>query len=61
MLRRSMKSQMREANKLGAKYVIIIGENELQQNQAELKDLTTGNQEKVDLDSIVKHMSSLSF
>ena len=61
MLRRSMKSQMREANKLGAKYVIIIGENELQQNQAELKDLTTGNQEKFDLDSIVKHMSSLSF
>ena len=61
MLRRSMKSQMREANKLGAKYVIIIGENELQQNQAELKDLTTGNQEKVGLDSIVKHMSSLSF
>ena len=61
MLRRSMKSQMREANKLGAKYVIIIGENELQQNQFELKDLTTGNQEKVDLDSIVKHMSSLSF
>ena len=61
MLRRSMKSQMREANKLGAKYVIIIGENELQQNQAELKDLTTGNQEKVGLDSIVQHMSSLSF
>ena len=61
MLRRSMKSQMREANKLGAKYVIIIGENELQQNQFELKDLTTGNQEKVGLDSIVKHMSSLSF
>ena len=56
-----MKSQMREANKLGAKYVIIIGENELQQNQVELKDLTTGNQEKVGLDSIVKHMSSLSF
>tara|TARA_B100001250_G_scaffold115661_1_gene98028 strand:+ start:536 stop:1795 length:1260 start_codon:yes stop_codon:yes gene_type:complete len=61
MLRRSMKSQMREANKLGAKYVIIIGENELQQNQAELKDLKTGNQKKVGLDSIVKHMSSLSF
>ena len=49
---------MREANKLGAKYVIIIGENELQQNQFELKDLTTGKQEKVDFGSIVQHMSS---
>jgi histidyl-tRNA synthetase len=52
---------MREANKLGAKYAIIIGDNELQQNRAQLKDLTSGNQETIDMDSIVSHITSLSF
>ena len=52
---------MREANKLGAKYAIIIGENELQQNQAQLKDLANGNQKTINMDSIVSHMTSLSF
>ena len=61
MLRRSMRAQMREANKLGAKYAIIIGDNELQQNRAQLKDLTSGNQEIIDMDSIVSHITSLSF
>ncbi|MBH50520.1 MAG: histidine--tRNA ligase [Candidatus Neomarinimicrobiota bacterium] len=61
MLRRSMRAQMREANKLGAKYAIIIGDNELQQNRAQLKDLTSGNQETIDMDSIVSHITSLSF
>ncbi|MEC9007027.1 MAG: histidine--tRNA ligase [Candidatus Neomarinimicrobiota bacterium] len=61
MLRRSMRAQMREANKLGAKYAIIIGDNELQQNRAQLKDLTSGNQETIDMDSLVSHITSLSF
>ena len=61
MLRRSMRAQMREANKLGAKYAIIIGDNELQQNRAQLKDLTSGNQETIDMDSIVSQITSLSF
>ena len=61
MLRRSIRAQMREANKLGAKYAIIIGENELQQNQAQLKDLANGNQKTINMDSIVSHMTSLSF
>ena len=61
MLRRSMRAQMREANKLGAKYAIIIGENELQQNQVQLKDLVSGKQKTIDMSSIVPHMTSLSF
>jgi len=61
MLRRSMRAQMREANKLGAKYAIIIGENELQQNQVQLKDLLSGKQKTIDMSSIVSHMTSLFF
>ena len=58
-LRRSMKAQMREANKLGAQYAIIIGEDELKDKSVIIKDLSTSNQEKITLDSVQKHMKSL--
>ncbi len=41
---RSLKAQMRQANKLGARYVFIVGESELARGRAPLKDMTTGEQ-----------------
>ncbi len=61
MLRRSMKAQLREANKMGASFAIIIGDNELEKNRVELKDLTSGEQEEISMDSIVSKLKSLSF
>ena len=58
-LRRSIKAQMREANKLGAQYAIIIGEDELKDKSVIIKDLSTSNQEKITLDSVQKYMKSL--
>jgi len=58
-LRRSMKAQMREANKLGAQYAIIIGEDELKDKSVIIKDLSTSNQEKITLNSVQKYMKSL--
>ena len=58
-LRRSMKAQMREANKLGARYAIILGEDELKDKSVIIKDLSTSDQEKIALDSLEKHMKSL--
>ena len=58
-LRRSMKAQMREANKLGVQYAIIIGEDELKDKSVIIKDLSTSNQEKITLDSVQKYMKSL--
>ncbi|MDD5764784.1 MAG: histidine--tRNA ligase [Candidatus Marinimicrobia bacterium] len=43
-LRRSMKAQMREADKKAAKWVVIIGDNEIEKNIVFLKDMTAGNQ-----------------
>ena len=60
-LRRSLKAQMREANKAGARYAILIGDQELESGDAELKDLSTGDQEKIALDKLVDHINSLSF
>jgi len=59
VLRRSIKSQMRDANKLGAKYVIIIGEEELAKNIATIKNLSNSDQEQIPLDSILSHIKSL--
>ena len=50
---------MRDANKLGAKYVIIIGEEELAKNIATIKNLSNGDQEQIPLDSILSHIKSL--
>jgi histidyl-tRNA synthetase len=61
VLRRSLKAQLREANKMSVKYAIIIGDKELESNQLEVKDFLTGNQQKISLNKIVEHMNSLSF
>ena len=61
VLRRSLKAQLREANKMNVKYAIIIGDEELESNQLEVKNFSTGNQQKIELSKNVDHMNSLSF
>lgn len=58
-LRRSMKAQMREANKCGATIAIIIGDKELVTGRAEVKDLSSGDQQKIDIKSLVDHINTL--
>lgn len=50
----SMKSQMRLANKVGAKNVLIIGDDELVKNAAAVKNMETGEQEEIKFESLVK-------
>ena len=49
---RSVKAQMKYANKLGAKYTVIIGENEINENKANIKCMETGEQTEVMLDKV---------
>ena len=58
-LRRSMKAQMREANKCGATIAIIIGDKELVTGRGEVKDLSSGVQQKIDIKSLVDHINTL--
>ncbi|MDH7516459.1 MAG: histidine--tRNA ligase [Bacteroidota bacterium] len=46
---RSLKSQMREANKRGAAYTVIIGSEERERGVVTVKDMTTGMQETMEL------------
>jgi histidyl-tRNA synthetase len=43
----SMKSQMRLADKLQARFVMILGEDELKKESAALKNMQTGDQKEV--------------
>jgi len=56
LLNRSLKAQMREANKRGARLAIIIGENELQKDVAILKDMAKGEQIELPLSEITEYV-----
>ncbi len=46
---RSLKAQMKQANKLGARFAIIIGEEELAAESARLREMATGEETVVSL------------
>jgi histidyl-tRNA synthetase len=47
LLGRSLKAQMREANKLNAEFVFIIGEEELNKGKGTLKKMSDGSQKEI--------------
>jgi histidyl-tRNA synthetase len=49
---RSLKSQMRRADKFNAKSVLIIGDDELTRGKAVLRDMASKQQEEIGLDAI---------
>lgn len=49
---RSVKAQMKYANKIGAQNVVIIGEEELARNLVRIKDMETGEQTEISLEKI---------
>jgi histidyl-tRNA synthetase len=53
---RSLKAQMRRADKFAARYVLIIGEDEQRTGQAILRDMQEGKQEEIPLPSIFEEM-----
>jgi histidyl-tRNA synthetase len=53
---RSLKAQMRRADKFGARSVLIIGEEEQRTGKAILRDMEAGKQEEIPLTSIFEEM-----
>jgi histidyl-tRNA synthetase len=49
---RSLKSQMRRADKLGVRHVLIIGEEEIKKGEAQLRDMTSKEQSILPLESV---------
>jgi len=59
-LRRSMKAQMREANKSGAKFALILGETEMETNSVVLKNLKEGKQEIIQQKNVKDELRKLT-
>ena len=47
---RSLKAQMKYADKIGAKFVVVLGDNELDEKKVNVKNMTTGEQTSLPLD-----------
>ncbi len=56
--RGNMKKRLSRANESGAAFVLIIGDNELEKGEAQLKNLATGEQRAILLDHVAKALLS---
>jgi histidyl-tRNA synthetase len=54
----NMKSRMKRANKIAAKVAVILGDNELDQNVATVKNLASGEQSAIGLDRLADALES---
>ena len=57
---KSLKAQMKYANKCGAKYTVIIGEEELAGGTVRLKDMAQGTEEECGIGEIAQRLTILN-
>lgn len=55
---RKLNKVMQYANQIGAKSITVIGENELQKGQIQLKDMATGERVEINLSQIVSFLQN---
>src|ERR671919_908729 len=57
LMGRSMKGQMKDADRSGARWAAILGEEEMAAREATLRDLESGEQERLPLDQVVRKVN----
>ena len=57
-LNRKIKGQMKQADRLNAKYTVVIGDQELENNEIGVKNMISGESENVQLDELVNYFKS---
>lgn len=57
-LNRKIKGQMKQADRLNAKYTVVIGDQELENNKIGVKNMISGESENVQLDELVNYFKS---
>lgn len=50
LMNRGLKAQMKYANKIGAAFTVVLGDNELSEGKAKLKDMKTGEETPIAID-----------
>ncbi|MDR0406070.1 MAG: histidine--tRNA ligase [Clostridiales bacterium] len=59
LMKRSVKAQMKYADKINAKYVAVLGEDELSAGRVNVKRMSTGEQVPIDLDGFASGLKQL--
>lgn len=57
---RSVKAQMKYANKIGAKFTVVIGDSELESRTVKLKNMESGEEQELSLDSFESDILNIS-
>ena len=57
LMERSVKAQFKYADKLGAEYVAVIGENELLSGEVNIKKMSDGTQQAVKINNIYSYLT----
>jgi histidyl-tRNA synthetase len=57
---RSLRAQMKYADKTGAKFNVVIGDNEVDEGKAEIKNMSTGDKAPIDLNTFVNAFYNVS-
>lgn len=60
LMGKSLKAQMKYADKIGAVYTVVLGDDEIETNKAFLKNMQTGEQKEINLDTLVERMKMKS-
>ena len=55
-LARNIKGQFKYADRLNAKYTLVIGENELEKGVVSIKDMTKSQQREIKIEDIFKEI-----
>ncbi|MCG8345602.1 MAG: His/Gly/Thr/Pro-type tRNA ligase C-terminal domain-containing protein, partial [Chlorobiales bacterium] len=58
---RSMKAQMREANRMRAAYALFVGESEIQRKVYGLKNLGSSEQESLSIQEVIEKLKPLQY
>ncbi|NBV32181.1 MAG: hypothetical protein EBR93_06585, partial [Bacteroidetes bacterium] len=56
---RSLKAQMKDANRAAANYTLIVGDHELARNRFTFRDMGASEEESLSLDEILERMQKL--
>jgi histidyl-tRNA synthetase len=56
---RSLKAQMKYANKMNARFITVIGEDEINNNMIKIKNMENGSEEVIHLNQLLEYMKNI--
>ncbi len=56
---KSLKAQLRRADKLRTRYALIVGDDEVRQGKAQLRDMNDGSQQEISLSGIASELAKI--